>query len=189
MMRPSAPTAVAATAMVAMTWRRVHPLAVAFVVAAAFAVLSANGGGLSVALGLLIVSFTLGSETSGRRSHVGAGLLATVVVVAFVFVPVFEPFGNAGVVEGVTAFVDIFGDVVLLYNIIFGIVGRADVAPAVKIKPCVVWVKRAVKASDYFQRAQVIKRVIKFFHASYPVVVAILGPAVIVPQIDLLIVS
>ena len=77
--------AVAATAMVAMTWRRVHPLAVAFVVAAAFAVLSANGGGLSVALGLLIVSFTLGSETSGRRSHVGAALLATVVVVGFVF--------------------------------------------------------------------------------------------------------
>ena len=77
--------AVAATAMVAMTWRRVHPLGVAFVVATAFAVLSANGGGLSVALGLLIVSFTLGSETSGRRSLVGAGLLATLIVLAIFF--------------------------------------------------------------------------------------------------------
>ena len=111
------------------------------------------------------------------------------VVFVFVFVPAFEQFGNAGVVEVVSALVDIFGDVVLPYNIRFGIVGRADVAPAVKIKPCVIWVKRAIKAPDYFQRAQAIKQVVKCIHAFYPVVTVILGVAVIVPQIDLLIVA
>ena len=136
------------------------------------------------------VRLSSGGECFGVFVVVGfAVVVCRVFVVAVVFVPAFEQFGNAGVVKAVAAFVDIFGDVVLLYNLIFGLVGRADVAPAVEIKPCVVWVKRAVEASDYFQRAPAMKRVVKSIHAPYLVVTAILGLIVIVPQIDLLIVS
>ena len=68
--------AVAGPAMLAMAWRRTYPLVVAVLVVGAMVALAGNGGGLSVALALLIVSFTVGSETEGPRSWVGLGLLA-----------------------------------------------------------------------------------------------------------------
>jgi signal transduction histidine kinase len=66
---------IAGPAMLAMAWRRVHPLPVAVAVAVAMVLLAASGGGLSVALALLITSFTLGSEAEGRASRLGLVLL------------------------------------------------------------------------------------------------------------------
>jgi signal transduction histidine kinase len=72
---PLVHAAVAAPAMLVMAWRRVHPVLVSLAVAAALVVLATNGGGLTVALALLIVSFTLGAEAEARASRVGLGLL------------------------------------------------------------------------------------------------------------------
>ena len=80
--QPALHAAVAGPAMLAMAWRRIHPLTVAVLVVGAMVVLADNGGGLSVALALLIVSFTVGSETEGRRSWIGLALLAVPLTVS-----------------------------------------------------------------------------------------------------------
>jgi signal transduction histidine kinase len=77
---PAVHSAVAVTATLALAWRRVHPVSVAVVVAVCFVALAYNGGGLSVAFAVLVVSFTLGSETEGRRSLFGLGLVAVTFV-------------------------------------------------------------------------------------------------------------
>lgn len=66
---------VGCSAVLAMAWRRVWPLPVAAVVVMAEAVLAINGGGLSVALAVLVMSFTVGAETEGRTSWWGLLLL------------------------------------------------------------------------------------------------------------------
>ncbi len=82
--RPALHAAVAGLAMLAMAWRRLHPLVVAVLVVGAMVALAGNGGGLSVALALLIVSFTVGSETEGRASWVGLAILAVPLSVSLV---------------------------------------------------------------------------------------------------------
>lgn len=82
---PVVHAAVAAPAMLAMAWRRVHPVPVAVVVVLALSVLAGNGGGLSIALALLIVSFTVGSETEGRASWFGLAVLAVPFTVSLLF--------------------------------------------------------------------------------------------------------
>ena len=74
--RPWVHAMVAAPAMLALAWRRVHPIPIAVIVVFALVLLSGSGGGLSIALALLITAFTVGSETSGRASWLGLGILA-----------------------------------------------------------------------------------------------------------------
>ena len=64
------------TAMLVMAWRRVWPLAVTVVVVLAQIGLAINGGELSVVLAMLVMAFTVGSETEGRRSWAGLAALA-----------------------------------------------------------------------------------------------------------------
>jgi signal transduction histidine kinase len=74
--RPWLHALVGGGAMVMMAWRRVRPLVVTVVVAAAGVVLAANGGELSVILALLVMAFTVGSETDGGASWLGLAALA-----------------------------------------------------------------------------------------------------------------
>lgn len=73
--RPVLHAVVGSLAMLAMMWRRNWPIAVSGVVVSAFLLLAENGGGLSIVLALLIMAFTVGSETDGRRSWMGVTLL------------------------------------------------------------------------------------------------------------------
>ena len=67
--------AVGAAAMLALTWRRSWPLLVAVVVQLALVVLATNGSSLSLVFALIVMAFTVGSETEGRRSWIGLGVL------------------------------------------------------------------------------------------------------------------
>ena len=69
--RPALHALVGTTVMLAIAWRRAFPLLVAVLVVAGNMVLGANGGELSVVFGLLVMAFTVGAETEGRRSWAG----------------------------------------------------------------------------------------------------------------------
>ena len=62
-------------AMLLLAWRRSHTLLVVVGVEAALVVLGANGSGMSLVFALVVMGFTVGSETEGRRSWVGLLLL------------------------------------------------------------------------------------------------------------------
>jgi signal transduction histidine kinase len=79
---PAVHALVAGPAMAAVAWRRVYPLTVTAVVVVALVVLGSNGGGLSIAFGLLVMAFTVGSEVEGRRSVVALAVLLTTVTTA-----------------------------------------------------------------------------------------------------------
>ncbi len=91
--RPALHAVVGTTVMVAIAWRRAFPLAIAVLVLAANIVLGANGGELSVVFGLLVMAFTLGSETEGRTSWLGVLGLLGFFMTALVI-------GNQGLVPG-----------------------------------------------------------------------------------------
>jgi signal transduction histidine kinase len=80
--RPALHAAVGGVAMLLLAWRRVYPLAAAVAVGLALVVLGSNGGGLSIGFGLLIMAFTIGSETEGRASWIGLGILGIPYVAA-----------------------------------------------------------------------------------------------------------
>lgn len=69
-------------AMTSLIWRRQFPLAVAVVVVLALFPLGANGGGLSIVFGLIVMAFTVGSELEGRRAWLGLVLLALPCILA-----------------------------------------------------------------------------------------------------------
>ena len=66
---------VGAVAMLALAWRRSWPLLVAVVVQVALVVLATNGSSLSLVFALIVMAFTVGSETEGRRSWIGLAVL------------------------------------------------------------------------------------------------------------------
>jgi signal transduction histidine kinase len=68
---PALHALVGTTVMLAIAWRRAFPLLITVIVVAGNMVLGANGGELSVVFGLLVMAFTVGSETEGRRSWAG----------------------------------------------------------------------------------------------------------------------
>ncbi len=90
---PALHAVVGTTVMLAIAWRRAFPVAIAALVLAANMVLGANGGELSVVFGLLIMAFTLGSETEGRTSWLGVLGLLGFFMSALVI-------GNQGLVPG-----------------------------------------------------------------------------------------
>lgn len=73
--RPALHAAVGTTVTLAIAWRRTFPLPVALLVLAGSVFLGAQGGELSVVFGLLIMAFTIGTETEGIRSWLGMLLL------------------------------------------------------------------------------------------------------------------
>ena len=62
-------------AMVLLAWRRSSPLLVVAGVEVALVVLGANGSGMSLVFALVVMGFTVGSETEGWRSWVGLAML------------------------------------------------------------------------------------------------------------------
>jgi len=82
--RPALHAVVGTTVMLAIAWRRAFPLSVSVLVVAGNMVLGGNGGELSVVFGLLVMAFTVGAETEGRRSWAGLLVLLSFFIVALV---------------------------------------------------------------------------------------------------------
>ena len=81
---PALHALVGITVMLAIAWRRAFPLLIAVFVVSGNMVLGANGGELSVVFGLLVMAFTVGAETDGRRSWLGLlVLLSFFLIVLF----------------------------------------------------------------------------------------------------------
>ena len=90
---PALHAVVGTTVMLAIAWRRAFPVPVAAIVVVGNMLLGANGGELSVVFGLLIMAFTLGSETEGRASWLGLLGMLSIFLTGLVI-------GNQGVVPG-----------------------------------------------------------------------------------------
>jgi hypothetical protein len=91
---------VAGLAMAALAWRRRAPLVVTAVVIAANIAVNPNGD-FTTLLSLVLVSFTVGSETRPPRNFIGLGL----VVVPFLVVSVIETFEPSDLAAAVVFFV------------------------------------------------------------------------------------
>ncbi len=72
-------------AMLALAWRRSYPLSVVVTVVLALIALGANGSGLSLVFALVVMAFTVGSETEGGRSWIGLALLGVPFNAALMF--------------------------------------------------------------------------------------------------------
>ena len=90
---PALHALIGTTVMVAIAWRRSFPMLISVLVVAGNVVLGANGGELSVVFGLLVMAFTIGAETEGRRSWAGLSVFLGFFLVALVI-------ANQGLVPG-----------------------------------------------------------------------------------------